>query len=121
MEMRNPHDDDSHPSDFWEWTGNFLHLDVDSHEEKTTRRLFVLTVPGNLVHPLAPSVSKQSEPDPSSMSAELPTWSIPKTQLDEMLDFAWSQLEPKSAMLAGNIARLCEVMNPGLPYRNAES
>ncbi|KAJ7347943.1 hypothetical protein DFH08DRAFT_1001299, partial [Mycena albidolilacea] len=119
MEMRNPYDVAQHnTADFWEWTGKYLHLDVDSWEQKATQRLFVSEVPGHLVHPLAPSVSKQSEPDPSSMSVDLPTWSIATKQLNEMLDFAWSEFEPKGPGIAGNIAELCEVMNPGLPYKN---
>lgn len=122
MEMRNPYDVAQHnPADFWEWTGKYLHLDVDSREEKVTQRLFVSEVPGHLVHPLAPSVSKQSEPDPSSMSVDLPTWSTATKQLNEMLDFAWSELDPKGPGIAGNIAELCEVTNPGLPYKNAHS
>lgn len=65
--------DDSQPVDFWEWTENYLCLDVNT-KECETQQIFMLEIPGVLVDPLGPSVSK---PVGTNVSPHLPTWSIP--------------------------------------------
>ncbi|KAJ7938701.1 hypothetical protein B0H13DRAFT_1851287 [Mycena leptocephala] len=119
LEMRNPRikGDDSQPADFWEWTGNYLCLDVTAGEERETRQMFVLEIPGVLVDLLGPSVSK---PVGTNVSPHLPTWSIPTDQLTEMMENAWQSLDPLGKNIAANVAQLVEVMNPNfLPYRDA--
>ncbi|KAJ7661525.1 hypothetical protein DFH06DRAFT_1089043 [Mycena polygramma] len=119
LEMRNPamQVQPVAPANFWEWTGNYLSLNVSPGKERETRKLFVAEIPGILVHPLGPSVSKPSDLDSSNSE---PTWSVPTDQLLEILADAWQSLEPEGKDIAAHIAQLSEVTNPeSLPYRNA--
>ncbi|KAJ7025828.1 hypothetical protein C8F04DRAFT_1046127 [Mycena alexandri] len=116
MEMRNPQVQGV-PSEFWEWTGNYLCLDINTQEERETRRLFVAELPGVLVHPISPSVSK---PASSTTLEAQATWSIPSDQRKDILEDAWQSLDPTGKEIAANVAQLLEVANPGsLPYCDA--
>ncbi|KAJ7442929.1 hypothetical protein B0H11DRAFT_1748755, partial [Mycena galericulata] len=115
LKMRNPQTEGDNPADYWEWTGNFLCLDIAAKQGRETRQLFVLDIPGILIHPLGPSVSKQS-----GSTNDLPTWSVSTAQLTETLEHAWLSLEPLGKDIAANVAQLPQVVNPDfLPYRDA--
>ncbi|KAJ7429842.1 hypothetical protein B0H11DRAFT_1944117 [Mycena galericulata] len=115
LEMCNPQTEGDNPADYWEWTGNFLCLDIAAKQGRETRQLFVLDIPGILIHPLGPSVSKQS-----GSTNDLPTWSVSTAQLTETLEHAWLSLEPLGKDIAANVAQLPQVVNPDfLPYRDA--
>ncbi|KAJ7924779.1 hypothetical protein B0H13DRAFT_1863643 [Mycena leptocephala] len=119
MEMQNPRmqGEDSPAAAFWEWTGNYICLDVNTQEERETRRLFVVEIPGVLIHPVGPSVSKSAG---SNASEVRPTWSIPTEQLSEIMNDAWQSLDPEGKDISANVAQLVEVMNPdSLPYPDA--
>ncbi|KAJ7834367.1 hypothetical protein B0H14DRAFT_2590950 [Mycena olivaceomarginata] len=119
IEMCNPRieGDDSPPANFWEWTGNYVCLDVNAKEERETRQLFVLDIPGLFIHPLDPSVSK---PAASDAANHIPTWTIPTDQLTEILETAWLSLKPLEKDIAANVAQLPQVVNPAfLPYCDA--
>ncbi|KAJ7735697.1 hypothetical protein B0H14DRAFT_2639136 [Mycena olivaceomarginata] len=119
IEMCNPRTegDDLPPANFWEWTGNYVCLDVNAKEERETRQLFVLDIPGLFIHPLDPSVSK---PAASDAANHIPTWTIPTDQLTEILETAWLSLKPLEKDIAANVAQLPQVVNPAfLPYRDA--
>ncbi|KAJ6546390.1 hypothetical protein DFH09DRAFT_927156 [Mycena vulgaris] len=108
---------DSPPTEFWEWTGNYLCLDVHTEEQRETRQLFVAEIPGVLVHPVRPSISK---PVGSDDSEQLPTWSIPTKQLMKILEHAWQSLDPLGKDILSNVAQLSEVNNPNcVPYCDA--
>ncbi|KAJ7279506.1 hypothetical protein C8J57DRAFT_1175396 [Mycena rebaudengoi] len=116
MEMRNPLPDteNADPATFWEWSGQYLSLDVTARDDRETRRMFVAEIPGVLIHPVGPSVSK------ASGSQGQATWSIPSQQLSEILDEAWQSLEPEGKEIATNVEQLITVLNPNsIPYRNA--
>jgi hypothetical protein len=109
--------EDSPAAAFWEWTGNYICLDVNTQEERETRRLFVVEIPGVLIHPVGPSVSKSAG---SNASEVRPTWSIPTEQLSEIMNDAWQSLDPEGKDISANVAQLVEVMNPdSLPYPDA--
>ncbi|KAJ7243008.1 hypothetical protein C8J57DRAFT_1142308, partial [Mycena rebaudengoi] len=102
------------PATFWEWSGQYLSLDVTARDDRETRRMFVAEIPGVLIHPVGPSVSK------ASGSQGQATWSIPSQQLSEILDEAWQSLEPEGKEIATNVEQLITVLNPNsIPYRNA--
>ncbi|KAJ7023838.1 hypothetical protein C8F04DRAFT_969797 [Mycena alexandri] len=115
MEMRNPQVQGVN-AEFWEWTGNYLSLDV-TQDERETRRLFVAEIPGVLAHPIGPSVSKPASTTRLEAQA---TWSIPTDQLKDILEDAWQSLDPTGKEMAANVARLPQVHNPeSHPYRDA--
>jgi hypothetical protein len=115
MEMKNPQGKDSYPADFWEWTGNYLCLDMENSDTRDTWKQFVIDIAGPLAHPLGPSVSR-----PSSSTDNSLTWTITTAQLTEIMKHAWELLDPEGIEIAANVAQLLEVANPEfLPYRDA--
>ncbi|KAJ7312418.1 hypothetical protein DFH08DRAFT_822155 [Mycena albidolilacea] len=48
MEMENPLGKDTSPADFWEWTGNYLCLDMESPDSRDMRKQFVIDIPAQL-------------------------------------------------------------------------
>ncbi|KAF8135316.1 hypothetical protein K438DRAFT_1640163 [Mycena galopus ATCC 62051] len=114
-ELRNPPTGDQNPQPacFWEWTGNYLQVNFGSADELKTRNLFVVEVPGSLVFPLGPSLTKRT-------GGEEPTWSIPIEQLTEVLEEAWNSLDPDGKDISSNLMNLPELgNNKSIPYRNS--
>ncbi|KAJ7243487.1 hypothetical protein C8J57DRAFT_1556735 [Mycena rebaudengoi] len=115
MEMQNPliEGPDSAPATFWEWSGQYLSLDVNTREDHETQRMFVAEIPGILIHPVGPSVSKASGSNAQA------TWSIPTQQLTEIMEDAWQSLDPDGNEISTNVEQLVKVVNPSIPYCDA--
>jgi hypothetical protein len=117
MELNDP-EIDRQAADFWQWTGGYLSFDFAAKGKRETRKLLVAEIPGVLIYPVAPSVSvlegtNSSEPEP--------TWSVPKQQLQEIMEDAWGALEPEGKEISANVEQLLVVSNPDfLPYRDTQ-
>ncbi|KAJ7886431.1 hypothetical protein B0H14DRAFT_3730671 [Mycena olivaceomarginata] len=59
MEMKNPQGMDSSSADFWEWTGNYLCLDMENSDTRDTRKRFVIDIPSplQLLNPEGPEIA----------------------------------------------------------------
>ncbi|KAJ6603661.1 hypothetical protein B0H10DRAFT_2315727 [Mycena sp. CBHHK59/15] len=124
MELENPRTSPSLTSpgeDFWEWTGNFLMLDVDATNLRMTHRQLILEVPSIVVHPLGPSVATRTIFNNGIKSAsKKPTWHIDSDQLDQVMNSIWQSLDPESAEILQNRQLLPHINNPrALPYSDS--
>lgn len=114
--------------------------------ERTSYRDYSVIVPGYFVHPLGPSLREETEdhsdsdaPGPDTLLGSLdpvgiarnddavdsPTtrrfvWSIPETQLEDVLECAWEIMAPYSEDIVFNISQLPRVEDSaGLPYQDS--
>lgn len=113
----------------WKWLRQYVRFDTgktSTTNEKSSQRNFVIRIPGVLVHPVGPSVVATDPSDPPShtpegSSASLLTWSLTHTELVDVLDSAWSELNPDSEEIIGNIQLLPSLVNIQLPYLDHNS
>ncbi|THH18190.1 hypothetical protein EUX98_g8999 [Antrodiella citrinella] len=109
----------------WIWTHEYINFGDQRAKSKTydtlTPQRCTLMIPGALIHPLAPRITKfrwSSTPD------ELPsryTWVIDQPQLEEITTFAWNCLDPETEEIMSNIARIPVIETESLPYQSKNS
>ncbi|THH30616.1 hypothetical protein EUX98_g3584 [Antrodiella citrinella] len=105
----------------WIWIQEYIQLHSDrTRKGKTlkTRQQFVLSLPGHLVHPLAPDITKRNRSLPST-GPDNSTWSISRAELEDTLEDAWSALNPDSEEIVLNLQTLPVMETNSLPYRHA--
>ncbi|KAJ6618015.1 hypothetical protein B0H10DRAFT_1947987 [Mycena sp. CBHHK59/15] len=125
MELENPRTSASLTSpgeDFWEWTGNFMMLDVDATNLRLTHHQLIIEVSSVVVHPLGPSVATRTSFNKGvhAESSNKPTWCINSEQLDEVMKGIWQSLDPESPEMLENLQLLPYINNPqALPYSDS--
>jgi len=108
--------------DSWEWTGNYVWLNVNARDDKLTHCQFVLEIPSFLAYPLAQSIA--AKPASGALknisdTIQYPTWKLVSTELHAVLDSMWESVEPETEKVIGNVELLPLVNNPtALPYKN---
>jgi hypothetical protein len=102
----------------WIWTRKYIQFGATTEEEKATTRQFVINIPGQFVHPLAPSVIPTGGKKDDGHTEISSTWSIPNTQLEDILESAWMDLSPDTEEIIGNVDMLPRILHSKLPYRD---
>ncbi|THH30272.1 hypothetical protein EUX98_g3939 [Antrodiella citrinella] len=105
----------------WIWTHEYVTFGHGKSAEKTrqdsndrlTLRQCTLTVPGWLLHPLAPQII------PNTLSPERAntTWLVDEKQLIDLTAYAWESLEPEREDFITNYESLPQVETESLPYQ----
>ncbi|KAI0043508.1 hypothetical protein FA95DRAFT_1681862, partial [Auriscalpium vulgare] len=102
----------------WKWTHQYVRAELaksSPHSEvRNTRKNFVLSVPGFLVHPLGPSIMLDGA---AASDQPVTTWSLPIAQLEDVLQCAWDALSPETEDIIGNVEALPVVNTAELPYK----
>ena len=103
----------SHRTPFWEWTKDYVALDVGSENGMLTHRQFVLEIPSFLVQTLAPTILIKS----ASLDTTDTTWKLASDNLQAVVDSLWESLEPNTEKIFGHVESLPSINNPScLPY-----
>lgn len=112
----------------WQWTHSYIRLDSQSDSQHITQRQHTINIPGHLIHPLGPTiialrlsdnqVDQPIVPRYAKDSQIAKTWSVPGTQLDAILMFAWEALSPDTEDIIANIEHVPSVSTQSLPYQD---
>lgn len=102
----------------WEWTGRFLKLNTSATDPVSTRRQYVIDLPGPLLYPVKPKLAERSNPPSLRGQPVLPiTWELPSSLLDDTCEEAWDILSRDRTAVVGNLNALPVLVNPALfPY-----
>ena len=110
----------------WNWTRHYMRFETgkgkarNTSSDKSSQRNFVLHIPAMLVYPVGSSIvslNPSSSHSAESSDASL-TWSLAQADMTEILDFAWSELNPDSEEIIGNIELTPSLPDSMLPYRD---
>ncbi|KAJ3775493.1 hypothetical protein FB446DRAFT_609311, partial [Lentinula raphanica] len=100
----------------WVWTGGYVRNMSDmAGPSISTQKHFRLTIPGNLVHPLAAKIIELSP-----LSSLPSTWQFSSKDLADSREYAWSELSPDAPdECLSNMEMLPSfpTKNPQIPYR----
>ncbi|KAF8884807.1 hypothetical protein BD779DRAFT_1442856, partial [Infundibulicybe gibba] len=114
-----PYDHSSSNETFdWIWTHEYLRFGARTDAERSTQNQHTVRMLGTLAHPLAPSVIRLHTAE-SNQDAPL-TWSIPNSQLSEIMEYAWAALNREPDKIVGNVGTLPRVSYSTLPYQNEQ-
>jgi hypothetical protein len=109
----------------WNWTRRYMHFEMgkgkgrNTSSDKSTQRNFILHIPAMLVYPVGSSIVSLNPSSQSAKSSDTAlTWSLAQADLMEILDFAWSELNPDSEEIIGNIELMPSLPDSMLPYRD---
>ena len=112
----------------WQWTHSYIRLDSQSDSQHITQRQHTINIPGHLIHPLGPTiialrlsdnqVDQPIVPRYAKDSQIAKTWSVPGTQLDAILMFAWEALSPDTEDIIANIEHVPSVSTQSLLYQD---
>ncbi|KAJ6626472.1 hypothetical protein B0H10DRAFT_2185720 [Mycena sp. CBHHK59/15] len=126
MELENPRTSallTSPGENFWEWTGNFIMLNVDATSLRMKHRQLILEVPSVVVHPLGPSVATRTVFKGGmrlESSSNKPMWRIDSEQLNQVMNSIWLLLDPERAEMLQNRQLLLSINNPrAVPYSDS--
>ncbi|KAI0739154.1 hypothetical protein C8Q80DRAFT_1112684 [Daedaleopsis nitida] len=102
----------------WLWSHQYIGITMKT---STSRPLHSLYAAGDLLYPLGPRIveshSSSAEAEATRSLADV-TWALSDAQLHEMLDMAWSALNPETEEILSSVERLpLFVQADGLPYR----
>ncbi|KAI0753375.1 hypothetical protein C8Q80DRAFT_1096770 [Daedaleopsis nitida] len=103
----------------WLWSHQYIGITMKT---STSRPLHSLYAAGDLLYPLGPRIveshSSSAEAEATRSLADV-TWALSDAQLHEMLDMAWSALNPETEEILSSVERLpLFVQADGLPYRS---
>ena len=103
-------EDGALPGNFtWAWSQQYIRiLESRNDSEVMTKQQFVTCVPGRLFYPVAAGVDVH--PNRNLI------WSIQNSDLVDIMETAWSAMNPDSSEILNNIKMLPKVTGPGLPY-----
>ena len=112
----------------WNWTRRYMRFEMgkgkgrNTSSDKSTQRNFILHIPAMLVYPVGSSIVSLNPSSQSAKSSDTAlTWSLAQADLTEILDFAWSELNPDSEEIIGNIELTPSLPDSMLPYRDRNS
>ena len=103
-------EDSALPGNFkWVWTQQYVRILGSKNEtEAMSKQHFVTSVSGRLFYPVAAGVDVH--PDRKLI------WSFQNSDLVDIMETAWSAMNPDSSEILNNIKMLPKVTGPGLPY-----
>ena len=99
----------SQPDFTWISTGAYIQVLKAGPDGVISKRHVVIRIPGEIFHPLGPSIYWKEDN---------PFWALSNSSLTEIMDHAWNELNPESDEIMSNIDILPEVLETsGMPYR----
>ncbi|KAJ6613377.1 hypothetical protein B0H10DRAFT_1951535 [Mycena sp. CBHHK59/15] len=112
MELENPRTSASLTSpgeDFWEWTGNFMMLDVDATHLRLTHHQLIIAVPSVVVHPLGPSVATRTSFNEGVRAGVLTGRFVSWIDFPKIMDQFWDQREKAAGSLNWHVYEIVEL------------
>lgn len=97
----------------WMWPQKYIQIQ-ESKDGVFQHRHFVTRIPGSIFHLAAPDIKYDREGKP--------IWSLNDSDLKNIFERAWSDLEPDSPNIAERVKRLPKITGPGvmqLPYKSS--
>lgn len=91
----------------WIWPKKYLQVQPNK-EKAVTQRNFAMRIPGELFYPLAAQIHYEND--------DIPVWKILNSDLTDILEDAWSSLNPEDDEIINNIKLLPKIDGPDLPY-----
>ena len=97
----------------WMWPQKYIQI-RESKDGFLQQRNFVARIPGNLFHLAAPNIKYNQQ--------SKPIWSLNNSDLKDIFERAWSDLNPNSPDIAERVKTLPKIIGPGvmqLPYKSS--
>ncbi|PPQ96609.1 hypothetical protein CVT26_010742 [Gymnopilus dilepis] len=97
----------------WIWQGTYIRIYENRKDDVAVmQRHYTIHVPGKIFFPLSPEIIYDER--------EMPVWSLNHTHLEEILDEAWSSLDPDTEDILYKIESLPKISGHGIPYKNTD-
>jgi hypothetical protein len=88
----------------WRWTRDYIRVEPETQDGRITLRNYTIRLRASQAYPLAPDLLSCDDTLDSK-----PTWEFPCSQLDAILQLAWSQLEPNGADIMATLLELPKI------------
>ncbi|PPQ97095.1 hypothetical protein CVT26_001022 [Gymnopilus dilepis] len=97
----------------WIWQGEYIQI-YENHKDEgaAMQRHYTMRIPAKIFFPLSPEIVYGRQ--------KLPTWSLSHLHLEEMLDEAWSSLDPENEDVLYTIELLPKISGNGIPYSGTD-